>query len=92
MRPSGRRVAHPGEDVSRESALQEPTEPAALAAAARCSGVKSGSGFDCILNIGMPLGDWKVAQFRTRPVIAKPPGLPKGERSSQTSNSTPRWP
>ncbi len=67
------------------------TTPAALATVARCSGVKSGSGGDFILNIGMPLGVWKLAQLRTRPVIAKPPGLPVGLRSSQTSKSAPLW-
>ncbi len=60
--------------------------------AARCSGVKSGSGFDCILNIGLPLGVSKLAQFRTRPRMARPPGLPKGETSSQTSKAAPPWP
>ncbi len=54
--------------------------------------MKSGSGFDFILNIGLPLGVSKLAQFRTRPVIAKPPGLPKGDKSSQTSKSAPPWP
>ncbi len=58
-------VAHPGEGVSREIASQETTTPAALAAAARWSGVKSGSGCDVILKIGMPLGVSKLAQFRT---------------------------
>ena len=42
------------------------TTPAAFAAVACCSGVKSGSGFDFILNIGLPLGVSKQAQFRTR--------------------------
>jgi hypothetical protein len=41
------------------------TTPAAFAAIARCSGVKSGSGLDFILNIGLPLGVSKLAQFRT---------------------------
>ncbi len=41
------------------------TTPAAFSTTARCSGVKSGSGFDFILNIGMPLGVSKLAQFRT---------------------------
>ncbi len=58
------------------------TTPAAFAAISHCSGVKSGSGFDFILNIGLPLGVWKLAQLRTRPVIANPPGLPDGLTSS----------
>ncbi len=41
------------------------TTPAAFAAVARCSGVKSGSGCDFILKIGLPLGVSKLAQFRT---------------------------
>ncbi len=90
--PSEGRDARPGEGVSREWASQGLTDPADLAAASRCSGVKSGSGFDCILNIGVPLGVSKLAQFRTRPRIARPPGLPKGDTSSQTSNSAPLWP
>jgi len=63
-----------------------------LTTAARCSGVKSGSGFDFILNIGMPWGVSKLAQFRTFPRMARPPGLPKGDTSSQTSKSSPPWP
>jgi hypothetical protein len=39
------------------------TTPAAFATVARCSVVKFGSGFDFILNIGMPLGVSKLAQF-----------------------------
>ncbi len=61
------------------------TTPAVFAAVARCSGVRSGSGCDFILNIGLPLGVSKLAQFRTRPRMARPPGLPKGDTSSQTS-------
>jgi hypothetical protein len=44
--------------------------------------VKSGSGCDFILNIGLPLGVSKLAQFRTRPRMANPPGLPVGLTSS----------
>ncbi len=47
------------------------TTPAAFAAVARCSGVKSGSGCDFILKIGLPLGVSKLAQFRTFPRMAR---------------------
>ncbi len=69
---SAGRVTRPGERVSREPASQETTTPAALTTAACCSGVKSGLGFDFILNIGMPLGVSKLAQFRTCPRMARP--------------------
>ncbi len=58
-------VAHPGANVPRESASKDTTTPAAFAAVARCFGVKSGSGCEFFLNIGLPLGVSKLAQFRT---------------------------
>ena len=75
--PSRRGVAHPGEGGSRESASQETTTPAALATTARCSGVKFGAGFDFILNIGMPLGVSRLAQFRARPVGPRGTAYPR---------------
>ncbi len=52
----------------------------AFAAAALCSGVKSGSGCDFILNIGLPLGISKLAQFRTFPRMARPTSCPSRRR------------
>jgi hypothetical protein len=44
--------------------------------------VKFGSGCDCILNTGLQLGVSKLAQFRTFPRMAGPPGFPVGLKSS----------
>ncbi len=65
--PSEGEIARPGANGPRELASLDTTTPAACAAVARCSGVKSGSGCDFILNIGLPLGVSKLARFRPRP-------------------------
>ncbi len=66
------------------------TRPAARAIKSLSCGEKSVSAGESLPNFGSP--PTIRAQFRTRPVMAKPPGLSNGLTSSQTAKSALSWP